>query len=46
MHTMLSLMQKLAANGRVLPSDDRVEPALQVQIAGELLLKGMACQKS
>jgi len=46
MHTMLSLMQKLAANGRVLPSDDRVELALQVQIAGELLLKGMACEKS
>lgn len=41
MHTMLSLMQKLAANGRVLRSDDRVELALQVRIAGELLLRGM-----
>lgn len=40
-HTMLSLMQKLAANGRMLSSDDRVELALQVRIAGELLLKGL-----
>lgn len=41
MHTLLSLMQKLAANGRMLASDERVALSLQVRIAGELLLRGL-----
>lgn len=40
-HIMLSLMQKLAANGRMLSSDERVALSLQVRIAGELLLQGL-----
>lgn len=42
MHTMLSLMQKLASNGKVLSSDERIDLALQVRIAGELLVKGLS----
>ncbi|MDE7331535.1 MAG: TetR/AcrR family transcriptional regulator [Lachnospiraceae bacterium] len=41
MHTMLSLMQKLSYSGSILSSDERVELALQVKIAGNLLLKGL-----
>lgn len=41
MHTLLSLMQKLAVNGRMLPSDERVALSLQVRIAGEILLRGL-----
>lgn len=41
MHTMLSLMQKLSYAGSILSSDERVGLALQVRIAGNLLLKGL-----
>lgn len=41
MHTMLSLMQKLSYAGSILSSDERVGLALQVKIAGDLLLKGL-----
>lgn len=41
-HTMLSLMQKLASNGKVLSSDEHIDLALQVKIAGELLVKGLS----
>lgn len=41
-HTMLSLMQKLAFGGKILSSDECVALALQVKIAGELLLKGLS----
>lgn len=41
-HTMLSLMQKLSCHGNILLSDERVELALQIRIAGELLLKGLS----
>lgn len=41
-HTLLSLMQKLSYNGSILSSDERVGLALQVRIAGELLMKGLA----
>ena len=44
MHTLLSLMQKLAANGRMLASDERVALSLQVRIAGELLLRGLVSE--
>lgn len=40
-HTLLSLMQKLSCNGSILSSDERVGLVLQVQIAGDLLLKGL-----
>lgn len=42
MHTMLSLMQKLALGGKILSSDERIDLALQVKIAGELLVKGLS----
>lgn len=41
-HLMLSLMQKLSAGGRMIPSDERVALSLQVQIAGEILLQGLS----
>lgn len=41
-HTMLSLMQKLALGGKILSSDERIDLALQVKIAGELLVKGLS----
>ena len=41
-HTMLSLMQKLASSGRILSSDERIDLALQVKIAGELLISGLS----
>lgn len=41
-HTLLSLMQKLACNGHILPSDERVGLALQFEIACGLLLKGLS----
>ncbi|HJB45486.1 MAG TPA: TetR/AcrR family transcriptional regulator [Candidatus Mediterraneibacter surreyensis] len=41
-HIMLSLMQKLAAGGRLLPSDERVSLFRQVKIAGELLILGLS----
>lgn len=40
-HAMLSLMQKLSSNGKILLSDERVALALQVKITGELLLNGL-----
>lgn len=43
-HTMLSLMQKLAYNGSLLSSDERIALSLQVRIAGELLLKGLGSE--
>ena len=43
-HAMLSLMQKLAAGGQLLPSDQRVALSLQVKIAGELLIGGLRTQ--
>lgn len=46
MHMMLSFMQKLSYNGSMLSSDGRVEPALQVKIAGDLLLKGLGGEKT
>lgn len=42
MHTMLSLMQKLALGGKILSSDERIDLVLQVKIAGELLVKGLS----
>lgn len=42
MHTMLSLMQKLALGGKIVSSDERIDLALQVKIAGELLVKGLS----
>lgn len=42
MHTMLSLMQKLASNGKILSSDERIDLTLQVKIAGELLIRGLS----
>lgn len=42
MHTMLSLMQKLASNGKILSSDECIGLSLQVKIAGELLVKGLS----
>ncbi len=44
MHTMLSLMQKLSYNGSMLLSDEIVKPALQLRIAGGLLLKGLGAE--
>lgn len=41
-HTMLSLMQKLALGGKILSSDERIDLALQVKIAGGLLVKGLS----
>lgn len=40
-HTLLALMQKLAFNGSMLYSDDRVGMGLQVQLAGEMVLRGL-----
>lgn len=40
-HAMLSLMQKLAAHGHLLHSDERVKLILQIQITKELLLRGL-----
>lgn len=40
-HTLLSLMQKLSCNGSILSSDEQVALVLQVQIAENLLLKGL-----
>lgn len=40
-HAMLSLMQKLAAHGHLLRSDERVKFILQIKITKELLLKGL-----
>lgn len=45
-HTLLSLMQKLACNGHILSSDERVGLALQVEIAGDLLLNGLSGKES
>ena len=45
-HTLLSLMQKLACNGHILSSDERVGLALQVEIAGDLLLNGLSSKES
>ena len=45
-HTLLSLMQKLACNGHILSSDERVDLALQVEIAGDLLLNGLSSKES
>ena len=45
-HTLLSLMQKLACNGHILSSDERVGLALQVEIAGKLLLNGLGSKES
>ena len=42
MHLMLSLMQKSAAGGGLLPSDERVALSLQIRIAGETLLRGLS----
>lgn len=42
MHTLLSLMQKLASNGKILSSDERIGLTLQVKIAEELLLRGLS----
>ncbi len=44
MHTMLSLMQKLSYNGSMLLSDEIVKPALQLRLAGGLLLKGLGAE--
>lgn len=41
-HTMLSLMQKLAAEGAILSSDTCIHPLVQLQITKELLLKGLS----
>jgi hypothetical protein len=41
---MLSLMQKLSYNGSMLLSDEIVKPALQLRIAGGLLLKGLGAE--
>lgn len=43
--TLISLMQKLSLNGHILSSDERVGLALQVEIAGNLLLKGLAAKE-
>ncbi len=40
-HAMLSLMQKLAAHGNLLHSDERVKCILQIRITKELLLRGL-----
>ena len=40
-HTLLALMQKLAFNGSMLYSDDRVGMGRQVQLAGEMVLRGL-----
>ncbi len=45
-HTLLSLMQKLACSGHILSSDERVGLALQVEITGGLLLKGLSSEVS
>ncbi|MCI9315007.1 MAG: TetR/AcrR family transcriptional regulator [Lachnospiraceae bacterium] len=42
MHTLLSLMQKLAYNGSILSSDERVGLSAQIQIIEDLLLRGLA----
>lgn len=42
MHTMLSLMQKLALGGKILSSDECIDLALQVKIVGKLLVKGLS----
>lgn len=44
-HLMLSLMQKLAAGGRLLSSDERVALSLQIKIAGEVLVRGLAASR-
>lgn len=41
MHMLLSLMQKLSYNGSILLSDERVALALQIKIAGDLILRGL-----
>lgn len=41
MHMLLCLMQKLSYNGSMLSSDEQVEQALQVKIAGDLILRGL-----
>ncbi len=41
-HTVLSLMQKLAFGGKIVSSDECVDLALQIKIAGELLVKGLS----
>lgn len=41
MHMLLSLMQKLSYNGSILLSDEQIDPALQVSIAGNLILRGL-----
>lgn len=38
---LLCLMQKLSYNGSMLSSDEQVEQALQVKIAGDLILRGL-----
>ena len=45
MHLMLSLMQKLAVGGRLLHSDERVALSLQIKIAGEMLVQGLAVSR-
>lgn len=42
MHLMISLIQKLAVGGRLLPSDERVASSLQIKIAGDVLIQGLA----
>lgn len=44
-HVMLSLMQKLAASGRMLPSDERVGLTEQIRITGEMLMYGLSGSK-
>lgn len=41
MHMLLSLMQKLSYNGNILASDEQIDPALQVSIAVNLIMRGL-----
>lgn len=40
-HAMLSLMQKLASNGSMLSSDERVELITQIKIVSEIMIRGL-----
>ena len=46
MHTILSLMEKLAANGDILSSDQEVDGERQVQIMLEIILQGLQAPPS
>lgn len=44
-HTILSLMQKLAAHGKIISSDEWIGAGRQVDIACEILLRGLSAQQ-